>query len=300
MYNDYMDRNTTLLLIETNEINDIFYSDWLANGYNADVLFKKVNKLLRAIRRYWLKLNMPFSYIWYGDWYKEIDKYNCIIIYSSKLTRYMPFVLNKRNSKLRIINWYWNTVDNETKPIKTDIKNIEYWSFDGSDCKEYGMKQNIQYYCPQENINCGDIENDIYFVGRDKGREETINNIKDIATKQNLKCNFNIVYGNSLIPYKEVRKEIVKSRAILEINKENQSGLTLRSLESLFYRKKLITNNISIMNYNFYNQDNIFIIGKDNIDELDIFVNRKYNNSADEYIKEYDLEKWFNNFNDRN
>ena len=117
-------KDKTLILIETNPETDIFFNDWIDRGYKAEVLFKKINKPLRAIRRVWLKNNLPFSCIWLGRWFKDIEQYDTLIIHSSYLTRYLPFVLSKVDPNLRIINWYWNTVDKDTLPIKTDNNNI--------------------------------------------------------------------------------------------------------------------------------------------------------------------------------
>ena len=293
-----MDKGTTLILAEVNQLNDIFFSYFERNNYITCVIFKRINKLFRLIRRIWLINNFPFSYIWYGKWFNELNKYQTVIIYTSKLTRYIPLYINKKYPNLRIINWYWNTVDNKTLPLETNISKIEYWSFDSNDCIKYNMKRNVQFYCKEESFNVGYIKNDIYFIGRDKGRRDKITEFENICKKYNIKYDFNIIYGNEIIPYNEVRKSIIKSRAILEINKKNQSGLTLRALESLFYEKKLITDNILIANYDFYNSDNIFVLGKDNINNLPTFISSSYNHSVDVYKNEYSLEKWFNNFNE--
>lgn len=58
------------------------------------------------------------------------------------------------------------------------------------------------------------------------------------------------------------------SNIIVEIVREDQCGLTLRTLEALFYNKKLITTNKNVMDYDFYNKTNIFIYGVDkNLEE---------------------------------
>lgn len=298
LYNYPMDKNKTLILIEVNESNDIFYNDWLKHGYKASTLFKRVSKPLRAIRRIWLENNLFNSSMWYGGWFNELDKYDTLIINMSYLTRYMPFIINKKYPKLRIICWYWNTIDNKTLPIETNNANIEYWSFDKNDCDRYNLHNNVQYYCWNEDAKNNEIESGIYFVGREKGRSNQINEIKDIASKQGLVCNFNVIVDdvNNYIPYTKVREDISKSKAILEINKDNQDGFTLRVLESLFYGKKLITNNKSIRNSIIYNKDNVFIIGEDNIDELKEFINKPYNHNVDKYKNDYELDAWFNNF----
>ena len=43
-------------------------------------------------------------------------------------------------------------------------------------------------------------------------------------------------------------------------------------MEAMFYNKKLITNNIYIKEYDFYNPRNIFILQERNINELNEFL----------------------------
>ena len=102
------------------------------------------------------------------------------------------------------------------------------------------------------------------------------------------------------MPYQEVKKYILRSKSILEINKDNQSGFTLRALESLFYQTKLITNNSGIVESDFYNKTNVFILDKDDIKELKSFVLSDYDHSVDVLKKNYDLDRWFNNFYEEN
>lgn len=291
-------KNKTLILMEVlNPSDDIFFNDWKENGYNASVVFKKVSKPIRAIRRYCLMKNIGDITIWLGDWFNNLGKYESIIIHMNRLTRHLPELIINKYPNIKVISWYWNTITKESEPIKTDDIRIEYFSFDKNDCKKYGLKYNIQYYCPIK-IENKEKDNDIYFVGRSKGRRKQIEEFKQIAESNGLKCNFNIYEDNDIDikPYSEVKKDLTKTKAILEINKSNQVGFTLRTLESLFYEIKLITDNKEIKNLDIYNKNNIFIIGEDEIDKLNTFVNSKYDISVNKYKDEYSIDTWFNNF----
>ena len=273
-----MDKKDILILIETNPDNDIFFNDWIDRGYKANVLFKKINKPLRAIRRLCLMNNLVGTKSWLNNWFNNLNEYKAIIIHMSYLTRYLPFYINKKYPDLKIICWYWNTIDDKTLPIKTEIKNIEYYSFDKNDCEKYGLKYNIQYYCEPKQLVKDNIDDDIYFVGRSKGREEKIESFKEHALKENLKCKFVVINNsNELLPYSSIKKELLKTKAVLEINKKNQVGFTLRALESLFYEIKLITDNKEIKNSPIYCKDNVFIIDEDDYDDLYDFINKPYN-----------------------
>lgn len=77
---------------------------------------------------------------------------------------------------------------------------------------------------------------------------------------------------------------------------DGTNGLTLRVLESLFFEKKLITNNINIINCEFYNKNNIFIINKDNLDDLNDFLKSEYKKIDKKIINYFDYESWLNRF----
>ncbi|MFH4210110.1 lipopolysaccharide biosynthesis protein, partial [Acinetobacter baumannii] len=63
----------------------------------------------------------------------------------------------------------------------------------------------------------------------------------------------------------EIIKLYAKSNVILDISHPGQSGLTMRTFEAIGAGKKLITTNLNIKEYPFYNSDNIFIISRDKL-----------------------------------
>lgn len=292
------EQSKTLILTQTEPESDMMYNSWIENGYCADIIFREQPKLIRALRRIWIKYGFPMCGIWYGEWKKELRKYNTIILHFSSLTHELPKWMHKKNPELRIICWYWNKVGESTLPRKNgEEKNVEWWSFDKKDCEKYQMRANIQYYCMPRISKNEKIESDIYFCGRDVGRKEQIIDVKKRAEAQGLICDFFISNKSSLmIPYFEVQKQLMKSKAILEINRKGQSGYTLRVMESLFFNKKLITDNLLIMDEPFYRKNNIFLIGYDDWEKLKEFLELPYDESVREYCKAYSLDTWFENF----
>ena len=105
----------------------------------------------------------------------------------------------------------------------------------------------------------------------------------------------NLEYSiDTYISYEEYLEYISNSMTILEIIEAGQSGCTLRFMESLFLKKKLITNNKDIVNDLYYNNQNVFILGVDSLDNLVNFINSPY---ADELsIQDLDFQNWISNF----
>lgn len=289
-------KKRTLILTQTDPRIDIMFKSWIIEGYNADVIFFNVPKPLRLVRRFWMNIPLPFFQLWLGKWKKNIKNYDVVILHASEWTRNIPMWIHSVKPSMRIIYWYWNPVNKLSSPYKVKDNNVEYWTFDKDDANTYNMRLNIQYYSKTNVVeNFSNIQQDVYFIGHDKGREKILNDLKYDLARENISYKFNIV-KNNFIPYSEVCNQISLSNSILEVNQNGQVGLTLRAMESLFFEKKLITTNLYIKNMDFYSKNNIFIIGSQPISELRDFLNKPYDHSVDKYKKNYDVNAWFSNF----
>lgn len=160
------------------------------------------------------------------------------------------------------------------------------------------MKQNIQYYQYPSDVKNEPIEYDLYFIGHDHNRAAQILQIQQEAEKQGLTVKIEIIdQGAGNVPYTEVQRRTGRAKAVLEVMQSGQVGCTLRALESLFFRKKLVTTNLEIPKEAFYNPNNIFIWGGgDPSDRRYNFINSPYDFSADQYREQYTLDTWFLNF----
>ena len=85
---------------------------------------------------------------------------------------------------------------------------------------------------------------------------------------------------------------------IFDYLQDDQTGLSLRPFESIFFNKKLITNNSNIKNYDFYRKENIFILNYDDISMLKSFVDSDYLELPKNIIDNYDFQSWSNRFFD--
>ena len=68
-------------------------------------------------------------------------------------------------------------------------------------------------------------------------------------------------------------------------------------MESLFYEKKLITDNIKVKDLSFYHPNNIFILGVDELSNLDTFIKKPYHKVSSNIINYYSFKEWLNRFN---
>lgn len=280
--------------------------------YNADVtvrnLYKRINLAGRILRKFISNLHLS-TRIFFDDWVKEdFNVYKKIIIDANIINQSVPETLRKMGYKGRIIYWYWNPVCNCVSPKRINRTCCELWSFSQEDCEKYNMAYNTTYFFEQQNNTEKEIDTDIFFVGIDKGRYEKLMTLKALADKVGLKTDFRIIRDNNSVKggnyskrmdYSEVLNCVNRSRAIVEILQEGQTGLSLRTMEAIFMGKKLITNNTKIKNEKFYNKDVIFLIddlsNEDISRELYEFI--KSSKKIDARFKEYyNFRNWLKRF----
>jgi hypothetical protein len=234
----------------------------------------------------------------FGEWKTYVDKYDIVIIsatiYSEDITKYI-----QKKTSCRIIHWYWNPV---IKSVIPNSKGTELWSFDEDDCKKNNMNYISTYYFSSIKLTSKCIIYDIYFVGEDKGRLDELLKLKKLFKEAGLRVNMHITESKEStdrnfsfqhgIPYEEVLERISESKAILDIVQTGQKGISQRPMESLFFKKKLVTNDKDIAKHDFYNKNNIFILGNDNIQDLNNFINSKYENIDKNIVDRYDFSEW--------
>lgn len=81
----------------------------------------------------------------------------------------------------------------------------------------------------------------------------------------------------------------------MDLVTEENYGLTLRPLEALFLKKKLITNYYEIIDEPFYNESNIYLYGRDNRN-IDEFLKIPYEEIQKEVVNMYDCQSWIERF----
>lgn len=284
-------------------------------GVRVERIYKKCSLVMKGIRRLQIICRVPGISIWLNEWKNSLREYDTVIIHASVLAPPVVQYIRKKNKNVRIIVWYWNPVDKCVSPHRFANCNSEIWSFDEQDCVKYNLKYNTQYHFDDIDLNISEIKYDVFFVGGDKGRIHDLLKFQNEIEQINVSSYFHITpssayfhmatisrkkefseYYKQRISYKEVLDYISESKAILDYVSERQIGLTLRPLEALFFRKKLITNDRSIIDRDFYNKKNVFVIGKDDIKELSLFISSPFIEVEKKIYDKYDFKEWLNRF----
>jgi hypothetical protein len=92
---------------------------------------------------------------------------------------------------------------------------------------------------------------------------------------------------------KDIANIFATSRCILDSAQAGQSGLTMRTFEVLGAKKKLITSNPTIEEYDFYNPTNIYIYKQgQSIDFSNDFFTKPYEEIPTDIYEKYSITAW--------
>jgi hypothetical protein len=191
-----------------------------------------------------------------------------------------------------------------------------FYAFDKDDFKNYketypNLKITTNFYSSfDSNLNVE--HSDVYYLGTYyKNRMEDILNVYKELEPLKLKLNLlifrhkknrsskyelpGINFFKGVIRYEENLSYIKNTKAILDFKTEEHSGLSFRFFEALKYKVKIITNNVDVANYSFYNKNNVFIIGLDSYKELPSFIEGAYKELDQENYQKYSFDTWILN-----
>lgn len=195
--------------------------------------------------------------------------------------------------------WLWNPVERTyvKNPQKTisHIKSMGFqiFTFDEEDSIKYGLHLLNQFVSLPKVLPKCEISTDIYFVGFPKGREEKLTMLDMNFKKNGFKTDIRIIKDKrDYVSYEDNIRLSLSSKCILELTQENQSGMTLRCLEALLLKKKLLTDNADIVKADFYNPYNIFILGRDDDNYLIEFVNSPFKEVNNKITEKYLFSSW--------
>ncbi|MFV5695552.1 hypothetical protein ACM55G_08965 [Flavobacterium sp. LB3P122] len=274
---------------------------------NIDTIPFLYKNILSRISNFLLKL-ISFSSL------KEINKTNYIkkaikngdlfdqilVIRPDKLQRKALFIL--RDNAIQMSCFLFDGIENFKDQKKTLSFFDTVYSYDKIDVEKYNF-QFLTNYIYDDYIQNNDIQNKVFNISSFDRRFPFLEKVANYLSKNSISFRFivkkdkifehkNIEIINEYLPISDVKKLIASSLVLVDIQKENQYGLSFRIFEALGYRKKLITNNQDIVTYDFYNKNNIFVISEENYEIPLDFFETDYVEIDTEIINKYKLASW--------
>lgn len=178
---------------------------------------------------------------------------------------------------------------------------FSFFTMNPDDAEKYGMRLTSQVYRHFDFAE-DKVEADFYFLGKTKGRENVLNKIKSVLVGKGFLVNFHLFEDvpKEPVSFEENVRLAKKSRCLVDIvaPKYGQDGMTLRPLEALFLKKKLVTNFKKIKAYDFYYPDNIFVVDEKelNFDGIEEFMEKPLYRIDENIIEKYEVNHWLKRY----
>ena len=216
--------------------------------------------------------------------------------------------------------WFWDPIRSYRKsPLSRFVykqwlrhSGLKAWTFDPRDAREFdiGLIEQVFRHDPAAGgaVDAKDI--DLYFIGTDKGRMDELMRWKDRFERDGRRTHFHIV-GDRKKVYSPERQALVtdawipyaaniafarRAKVILELLQDTQSGPTMRAIEALFFGSKLITNNASIVDCEFYDPTRVFVIGRDREEDLPTFLDTPAAPASAALLRKHEIRTWLEQF----
>ncbi|EHU4848405.1 hypothetical protein OTE47_001468 [Vibrio vulnificus] len=87
-------------------------------------------------------------------------------------------------------------------------------------------------------------------------------------------------------------KSMAESEIIVDITQPEQTGLTMRTLEALGLKRKLVTTNKDVVNYDFYHPNNVFLIDRNSLKVPKSFIDSEYVELHESIYNKYHVDNW--------
>lgn len=188
----------------------------------------------------------------------------------------------------------------------------EIYSFDKDDCKSYGFQETSNYiYFNPEDFAEPTIINECIYIGSIDERLKQVDTIGRFLQSQNKSFAFyaigkkatwfafknrfthqfkTITFRRNRFTQAETLQKYNESKILIDIVRQNQTGLSFRIFEAIGLNKNVVTNNAIIANYDIFESKKIHLLTNNNPNSTDFeFITTDY--SADLQQK-YHLSTW--------
>ncbi|PKN16001.1 MAG: hypothetical protein CVU66_02540 [Deltaproteobacteria bacterium HGW-Deltaproteobacteria-23] len=254
----------------------------------------------------------------YVERLKDIDENDSVLFFGIEKLRELRMVRRLiRARKVTLFLWNpllnQNRIDRHRRVYVEALKELAHLcTFDPDDAARFDLQLVPQVYRDVTSFQQEEVTTDVdvYFVGQDKGRLAELLRLERLLQEAGLTTHFHIICDNSAsyapedlphiatkgLSYEDNIRMIRRSRCLLELLQNNQSGLSMRCLEAAFFGKKLITNNLRMEESELYDPARVFLIGRDNEERLRDFVPLPCPKVSQKVLDRHDFRYWCEQF----
>lgn len=217
----------------------------------------------------------------------------------------------------KVVAYQWDGLDRFPKVFDCIRMFEKFLIFDQQDYDKYKSQHpNLQkcenfYFDFDYDYPINENSDIVYYIGAyyENRMAELILILRELE-KYAVKFDINLRNHSSTIPKKEKNIKFFKeytdfrtnlswmknAKVLLDFKVEEHNGLSLRFFEALKYNKKIITNNKTVLDFDFYDPQNIFILHHDDLNKLGDFLQSEYRKVPDEIVDQYSFSSWLNKY----
>ncbi|CAM4016980.1 hypothetical protein [Arcobacter cloacae] len=242
----------------------------------------------------------------------KVKKYDIVFVLKGEnLTTDFIKDLKYQQKNATFIMYQWDSIERVSNALEMIPYFDRVFSFDRIDCEKYEkLEFRPLFFRESKDEEIFDYKYDLVFIGwLHADRMELIKKVEDICKIKNIKTFIYLFTGIKTyisfllkkqsqnlyikpLSYHKVNDYHNSAKVILDLPHPLQNGLTMRTIEAIGANKKLITTNQDIKNYDFYDEDNISILDKENIDIRNDFFDKPYKKVSKDIKNNYSLDSW--------
>lgn len=185
----------------------------------------------------------------------------------------------------------------------------EIFSFDLIDTKKHNFTFISNYiYLEKKKLESATLNDSVFIVISIDERFNFLNKLAEYLTNQRVNFKFiavgkkrpknihkDIIYSRKTLLPDDIQYDLENSKIFLDLIRKDHNGLSFRIFESLAMQRKIITTNVTIKEYDFYNPNNILILDENRqINISQEFLNTPYEPLNDDIYNKYTIENWVN------
>lgn len=275
-----------------------FTSSKLYNVYKIPNL----NIILRILRKMIYFIGCGISNMFYDNWTRYLGQDTQFIVFDA-CRPYHRLLRKLKQAKNRPIVYFWNPITSHDK-IEKLKKYFDVYSYSLTDCKKYDLKFNPTFYVDIPVKTVEDMQYDTIFIGKNKGRLSQLESVYSwfknplfYVTKDKQENSKILLLQNTPMDYREYLEKLSVSTSILEILISDNADYSLRTMEAIFFQKKLITNNKEIRKAFFYKHSNIYVIDEQTTKEkVQEFLKEEFVPYTDFERNYFSVDCWLDRF----
>ncbi|CAH0307699.1 hypothetical protein [Pseudomonas brassicacearum] len=190
-------------------------------------------------------------------------------------------------------------------PVAQLARFDKVYTFDDADAREYGFRKLSNYIYELDAELETTREYKAFVVMAGKHRIDVLGRIAAefdrlghtnykflVQSKVVENSSPGITFFRERMSLDEVGDLIRRSEILIDIVRPGHAGLSFRFFDALFYRKKIITNNPSVMNYDFYDARNILVIDSEHPVIPPSFLVEEYIDPPADVVQKYSMSSW--------